>query len=450
MVDLTKHMDRARQTLDRRNYDLAIEVCLDCQDIDPMNVEPYRILSDASKRKAQESGKKGGVSLGLRLSKDPHKLLTACVKKITKSPDMKAFLEAGQAAKVIADDGQPKMLPVAILLFNEGHALGLFDDVLLWDLANAHYSKFQVTKDAEDLQNALNVMGELERAMPSHPEATRTIKNWEAMRSISRRNEGGAASDYRSQLASDGEARRNEMMGRTIRTAEDAKEVLSFLNEDLKNNPDDKALWLKQSEVYRRVGRFDQALQGLEKAAALDPHDFSINIRQSDTEMAKRQHGIKQAAKKGESAEQIQQLRADLIDFEITTYRERAKRQPTEMQHRFNLATRLFQRGDVDGAAGEFQQSKKDPRFKRQALSYLGRCFAKKGLLDIARDQFTECIELIEDTQGDEYKDMLFNRGRINEALEDNAAAVKDFTELVQIDLGYKDAADRLAKLRSA
>ena len=63
MVDLSKHMDRAKQALDRRNYDLAIEVCIDCHDIDPMNVEPYRILSEAAKRKAKESGKKGGGGL---------------------------------------------------------------------------------------------------------------------------------------------------------------------------------------------------------------------------------------------------------------------------------------------------------------------------------------------------------------------------------------------------
>ena len=138
--------------------------------------------------------------------------------------------------------------------------------------------------------------------MPSHPEASRTIKNWEAMRSISRRNEGGSAGDYASQLASTGEARRNEMMGRTIRTAEDAKEVLAFLADDLKENPEDKNLWLKQAEVYRRVGRFDQALESLAKAAALDSHDFSINIRQGDTEIAKRQHAIKAAAKAGQDA----------------------------------------------------------------------------------------------------------------------------------------------------
>lgn len=236
------------------------------------------------------------------------------------------------------------------------------------------------------------------------------------------------------------------MMGRTIRTAEDAKEVLAFIAEDLKENPDNKALWVKQAEVYRRVGRYDQAIQGLEKAQEIDAHDFSINLRMGDVKIAKLNAGIKTASKNGED---VEQLKVELIQFEIGEYRERAKRQPTEMQHRFNLATRLFASGDVDASAGEFQQAKKDPRFRRQALSYLGRCFAKKGLLEIARDQFTECLDLIEDSMSDEYKDVLFSRARLNEKLEDSKAAITDFTELVQIDLGYKDAAQRLAALRS-
>ena len=38
MVDLSKHLQRARQALERRQYDIAIEVCLECQEIDPANL----------------------------------------------------------------------------------------------------------------------------------------------------------------------------------------------------------------------------------------------------------------------------------------------------------------------------------------------------------------------------------------------------------------------------
>ena len=63
MVDLSKHLQRARQALERRQYDIAIEVCLECQEIDPTNLENYRLLVDSAKRRAREGGKKG-FSLG--------------------------------------------------------------------------------------------------------------------------------------------------------------------------------------------------------------------------------------------------------------------------------------------------------------------------------------------------------------------------------------------------
>ena len=38
MVDLSKHLQRARQALERRQYDIAIGV-FGCQEIDPANLE---------------------------------------------------------------------------------------------------------------------------------------------------------------------------------------------------------------------------------------------------------------------------------------------------------------------------------------------------------------------------------------------------------------------------
>ena len=141
MVDLSKHLQRARQALERRQYDIAIEVCLECQEIDPTNLENYKLLVDAAKRRARE-GKKG-FSLGLGgFSKDPQKALTAAVKKLTKGPDVKAFLAAGDAAVAAFDNGVKAMIDVAILMFEEGKATGLFNENLFGTWATPTKSVF--------------------------------------------------------------------------------------------------------------------------------------------------------------------------------------------------------------------------------------------------------------------------------------------------------------------
>ena len=129
--------------------------------------------------------------------------------------------------------------------------------------------------------------------MPSHPEAGRTAKNWEAEMSIARRAEGKSG-DYRSQLADDGEARRNEVMNRQIRTEQDAADVLTYIDADLKTKPEDKALWVKKGDVHRRVMQWADATR-LPKGLILDEHDFLVVMRLGETDIGELQQKLDHA-----------------------------------------------------------------------------------------------------------------------------------------------------------
>lgn len=445
MVDLSKHLARAKQAIEKRNYELAIEISLECQEVDPANLDNYRLLIDAAKRWARERGKKGLGGFGMSLSKDPHKQLSATVKKVSRAPDVKSFLAAGDAAMKIFDAGTKSMLDVALLFYEEGRATGLFHKDLLWNTGHAYYAKYQQTQEQESLERALANLRELEKADPTNAEASRTIKNWEAMRSMARRHEQGT--DYRSQLSSDRQAQRNEIMNRLIRTREDAQAVLDFVAADLADNPEDKALWVKKGDVHRRIGQYAEAREAYENAQRIDPHDFVVTMRLGDLAIQEQQARIQAMKKAGQDTDEAE---AQLLELEIGEYRKRIQRAPTEMEHQYQLGIRLFRKGDIDGAAAAFQQAVKDPRFRRQAYNYMGHCFAKKGILDLARNQFSESLKLIEDTLSDEYKDVLYNRGRVSEALGDKGAAEEDFIKVVELDLGYRDTADRLNALRSS
>jgi len=441
MVDLSKHLTRAKQAVDKRAYDLALEITTECQEVDPSNIDNYQILIDAAKRRIREGGKKG---MGLRLgfSKDPHKQMSGAVKAVAKNPDLKNLMAAGDAATKLGAAGTKNMHDVAILFYQEAKATGLFNKDLLWNLGQAYYQRFEATKEPEALESAIQTMAELQQGDPSHGEAARTAKNWEAMRSMSKRRSDG---DYRSQLADSKQANRQELMNRIIRTPEDAKAVLEVIADELKQKPEDKALWLKKGDIHRRMQQFDDAEQAYQQAAQLDSHDFVVTMRLGDVKIARLEAAIRQAQQAGQD---IAELQRQLLETEIAEYRNRVQNQPTEQQHRFALGQRLFKVGDVDAAATEFQQAVKDPRFKRQCHTYLGHCFAKKGLLDLSQKQFTEAINQIEDKLSDDYKETLYNRARVCEAKGDSAQAIDDYTRLVEIDLSYKDAAQRLNNLQ--
>ena len=124
-------------------------------------------------------------------------------------------------------------------------------------------------KAVEDVELAIKMMVELEKGNPAHPDASRTAKSWEALRSMSRRTQKVDGGDYRDQLASDAGARRNEVLSRIIRTAEDAKEVLAFIDQDLKENPKEKTLWQKKGTFTVELGSSTRQSMPLRKRKKL-------------------------------------------------------------------------------------------------------------------------------------------------------------------------------------
>ena len=122
----------------------------------------------------------------------------------------------------------------------------------------------------------------------------------------------------------------------------------------------------KKGDVHRRAAQFAEALAAFTKAQEIDEHDFVITMRLSDTRLAQRAAEIKAAEKAGQD---VSQAKVAYLDAEIEEYKARQQRQPTELSHSFQLATRLFKKGDIDAAAANFQKALGDPRYKKAKLS---------------------------------------------------------------------------------
>ena len=454
MVDISKHLARMQQAIDRRNWPLALEIGEECMDVAPAEVQLYKLYVDASKRKAKEAGKAGlfGSMSMPAFSKDPLKQLIAAMKKVGSNPDAKALAAAGDAARAAYKAGTKPMIEPAIYLYEEMQATGLFNAEVLWNLGNLYFERFQDKKDAASLESALKTMAKLEAAMPNHPEAGRTLKNWEARKSMEKRNQAGAAGDYRSQLSSDDKARRAEVMSRMIRTPDDAREVLKFVDEDIKAEPGKKDLWVKKAETHRRLAElgndgaeYTKAREALEKAQEIDSFDFNLVIKLGDVMIEEHKNYIRQLQAAGQDATEATQT---LLQLEVDEYRKRAERQPTEMSHKFNLGSRLLKLGQIEAAASEFQRTVNDPRYRLKSYKFLGFCFAKKNMVDLAVKNYSSYLTTTEDLLSDDSKEVRYLRGRIYEQGGKTNEAIADYSTLVEMDLAYKDCAARLEKLR--
>src|SRR5580658_8647978 len=99
MVDLSKFLSRAKQALERRQYDVAIETLEECVDFAPDDLDIHVIHLEAARRKAKEGPKSRWPSMSMpALTKDPHKQMIAAFKRLSGVPENKAIAEAGDAA----------------------------------------------------------------------------------------------------------------------------------------------------------------------------------------------------------------------------------------------------------------------------------------------------------------------------------------------------------------
>lgn len=451
MPDLSKHLARAKQLFDKGASDDALTILGECLDVDPANPEIVKLLIPIARRKAKEGSKGGLFGLGtLKLAlpgSDPLKQYVAAAKQYGKSGDSKALISFFEAAAKLAATMKP-VGEIAIMLGEEFRATGLFNDKVLWQLAHLYMERFNASgkKDEAALEKALATMSALDKAMPSHPEAGRTLKNWMAMQSMLKRTSAGQATDYRTQIASSEAARRQEVLNRNIRTVEDAREVLRYLDEDLQKTPGDKFLWVKKGDIHRRINEIAQARRCYEQAQQIDPHDFTITMKLGDLRIHEAQERLK-ALPAG--SPEAAAARKQLIDIEIAEYRLRVERQPTDMNHRFNLARNLLAIGDIDGAAAEFQKTVNDPRLRKGSHRGLAICFAKRGLVDLAIQQWRHFLPLVEDELSEEAKDGRYQLAKLLEERGNTAEAIAEYEKLVSLDLGFRDAAQRLARLRA-
>lgn len=450
MVDLSKHVARMKQALDRRNYEMVFEVADNCMEVAPDNLEVHRLIIEAAKRKAKEHTARslfGGLSLP-SLTRDPQKAFAQAVSRLAKAFDAKVLAEVGDAASKLKETGIKTMVEVAMLYYEEQRATGLFNPMVMWSLAHLYFERSSTPGNQqhdEDLNRAIALMHELDRAMPNHPDAGRTGKNWEAAKSLKTRN-APKAGDFTTQIADKDKARRLEMENRIIRTVDDAREVLQYIDRDLKQNDQDKHKWSKKATIHRQIGELEQARNAFMRAQALDPHDFQITMRLGDLAIDEAKARVQAAEQAGQDA---RALKRDLLALEIAEYRKRVERQPTDMGHKWNLGAKLWESGDVDGAAAEFQKTVQDPRLRMRSHRLLGLCFTSKKLLELASQQYTAYLALAEDTQSTETKEVMYLLARAYEDQGKTDLAIQALEKLVVIDLGFKDAAERLNTLRS-
>jgi tetratricopeptide (TPR) repeat protein len=449
--DLTREVrllyTRGTDAFQREIYDYAIDLFNQVLIKEPGLYECRRALRNAQLRKASGSGflKKmwGSASSApliakgqMALRKDPAEALQIAEHILNSDPNNSAAHRMVVEAATALDMPKTAVLSLEILLRNSPK-----DKDVAIDFANK-------LADTGDVVRAENVLAELSAATPGDNDLAQALKNISARKTM---DKGGyeAASEgkgtYRDILKDKDEAVALERENRQVKTEDTAQRLIEDYELRLKTDPQNIKLLRNLAELYTEKKQFDRALSYYERIKASENSgDSGLDRGIAETNLRKLDHQISQIdPNAADFAEQTAKLQTERAAYQLAECQKRVERFPTDLQIRFELGQLYFQAGKIKEAMTEFQKAQANPHRRVQSLNYLGQCFAKRGIHDIAISKLEEAIKE-KPAFDDEKKDLVYNLGTVYEKMGKRDDAIAQFKQIYAVDVDYRDVAEKI------
>ena len=144
-----------------------------------------------------------------------------------------------------------------------------------------------------------------------------------------------------------------------------------------------------------------------------------------------------------EKSGQLRAAKVSRAEILIADAQERVKRDPTDLQLRFELGENFFNAGRFREAVPELQRARQNPHARLKAMNVLGCCYGELGMLDLAMKQLEEASREIL-TMDVMKKEIVYNLGLIYERIGDPGKALACMKQIYEVDYGYRDVAQRV------
>jgi len=297
-------------------------------------------------------------------------------------------------------------------------------------------------------ERAESILSELSRTFPNDQEIAQVLKHVSAGRTLS---EGGyetledGSGSYRDILKNKAEAVSLEQENREVKTDDVADRLLVDLEQRIAAEPRNMKLLRTAAELYTQKRQFDKALEYYKRIITSEGvSEPSLERAIAETTVRKFDHALSQLDPQApDYAEAVARIQAERTFYELDECRKRAENYPNDLQIRFDLGVLYFKAGKLSEAIQEFQKAQNNPHRRIQAMSYLGQCFARRGMNDIAARTFQNAIreKVVFD---DEKKDLIYSLGCMLEMMSKKEEAIEQFKLIYETDIGYRDVAAKV------
>jgi tetratricopeptide (TPR) repeat protein len=439
---------KGTQALQRQNFEYAIALFTQLLGSEPACFEARQALRAAQFKKAGNSTSFFKKMLG-GASSSP--LLAKAQMNARKNP-----VEAIQILEQILSSDPPnstahKLLAEAALAADFPRTACLSYEILLKNSPN----DFNVAMDygkalvqAGQVSKAESVYVDLQAAYPHKAEVGQALKNLSARHTL---QEGGyealadGSGSYRDILKNKDEAVSLEQQNREVKDDNVADSLIREYEARVAVEPRNLKNLRTIAELYAQKKQFDKALEYCERIRTMDGgSDPSLDQYMSQLLIKKFDDAIARLdPNAADYAENLARIQAERQAYELNECKARVERYPTDLQIRFELGELYFKAGKLSEAIQEFQKAQANPNRRLQAMGYLGQCFARRGMNDLAARTLQNAIKE-KQVFDDEKKDLIYQLGCVLEKMGKAEEAIEQFKQIYEVDIGYRDVAGKV------
>ncbi len=445
----------AEQAAMRGNLDYALTLYLEGLRYNPRDIEQgHQGLRDTSLKRA---GQGKGAGLGAMISQAKG----AISQMLGRTKDAMLAME-GALAK------DPHNVTLLTQLMQTARRLN-FTDLAIWfgELAAEEAQRgpkkppkqiFTTLADLyegqERFADAVNALSQAVKIDPSDRLLDKRARDLSAAASI-QQGKLESVSDFHDMIRDKRTAAASATQ-QVVRTREQLDAQFEELKAAHEADPENAVKIQALAECEWRRGNLDRCFELLKQAQSKSG-EYRYKARADDIRMAELRRKIREIDEQLQTEpdrEDLKATRAKLIEQrderELRIYRERQDQYPTDLEIRFELGMREYRNGLFDEAIVSFQQATRDPKRRILALNMLGRTFFGKNLYEEAQGQFEQAIQQYELAGDPLGKELRYNLALTLEAQGKQNEAIEWYSDIVQQDYQYRDAAKRLEALRKA
>ena len=440
----TKGMD----ALQRDNFDYAISLFEQILIKEPAQFEVRRSLRQAQLKKAGKGKGFFGKMLSsagssplvakanLALSKNPAEAIQIAEQILNNDPNNSSAHKIVAEAATALDFPRTAVLSMEILVQNSPK-----DRDVAIKCAYGLAAAGQATR-------AEKLLADLSDDFPGDAELSQALKDLSARKTL---NEGGyeALADgkgsYRDIIKDKKGAEILEQQNRQVKTEDTTERLINEYETRLKAEPKNMKLVRSLAELYTSKKDFDKAMAYYDQLKSSEVGaDASLDKNIADTMSRRFDHQLSQLDSSApDYAEKAAKVQADKDAYQLSECQKRAERFPTDLPIRFELGVLYFKAGKITEAIAEFQKAQGNPQRRVAALNYLGQCFARRKMYELAIRTFESAIKE-KPVFDEEKKDLIYNLATVYETMGKKEDAIKQFQEIYGVDATYRDVGAKM------